>query len=649
MGKEPLLEADDEHDRKLEPLRRVQGHEPDAGVLGALFLVGFRQQRQPIDEAVQGRFRIADLVVARRRDELHQVVETPVGLLRVLVTEVSQVSALVEQLAEDVGHRLARRDGAEDAHQVPEPPQDGDRPRGHQRVVDGAIQTLPERAGRPGAEGGPREERSRVGRSGRQRIEGGHHALADAPRRRVDDPAQAHVVVGVDEEPEIGERVLDFPALVESDAADDLVGDPLPNQRILERAGLGVGAVEHADRGLVSGQRLAETRGDEIGLLQVVTAPEAPDGGAPGAVGPQPLLRAVPVLPDDRAGRVENDLGRAVVPFETDDRGIGEVPLEVQDVAQVRAAPLVDRLVGIAHDAQVAVLVGQEPDETVLRRVGVLILVHHDEPEALRVAAPDRRGGFEQLLRPQQEVVEVEGVGAAEGAPVPLVHLDDQLAPRAPALLLQLPGRHHLVLRAADGAESLPGRQQLVVDIEVAEDLTHHRQLIGRVVDHEIAGEPDSALPAQHPRAEGVERGDPQAAVPGVHQPLHPPPHLLRRLVREGDGEKPVRLGMALGDQVGGARRDDPGLPGSGPRQNQERSVRVQHRLSLLGVQLGEEFHGSRVSFERGRHQNATGFARRQPPGVIPPSRSWRDCAAGRRRSRGGRRCGTPAVEAESP
>ena len=32
----------------------------------------------------------------------------------------------------------------------------------------------------------------------------------------------------------------------------------------------------------------------------------------------------------------------------------GKVVLEVEDVAQVRAAPLVDRLIGIADDAEVA-------------------------------------------------------------------------------------------------------------------------------------------------------------------------------------------------------------------------------------------------------------------------------------------------------
>ena len=49
---------------------------------------------------------------------------------------------------------------------------------------------------------------------------------------------------------EVRERVLDLLALVEADAADDLVGDALAHQRVFNRARLRVGAIEHGDRGL---------------------------------------------------------------------------------------------------------------------------------------------------------------------------------------------------------------------------------------------------------------------------------------------------------------------------------------------------------------------------------------------------------------
>ena len=65
---------------------------------------------------------------------------------------------------------------------------------------------------------------------------------------------------------------------------------------------------------------------------------------------------AARVLGDDRVGRVEDRLGGAEVLLEHDHLGVGEALLELQDVAHVGGAEAVDRLVRVAHHAEVAVL-----------------------------------------------------------------------------------------------------------------------------------------------------------------------------------------------------------------------------------------------------------------------------------------------------
>ena len=67
------------------------------------------------------------------------------------------------------------------------------------------------------------------------------------------------------------------------------------------------------------------------------------------------------------------------------------VALEVEDVAQVRAAPRVDRLVRIADHAQVAVLAGELAHQLVLHAVRVLVLVDEHVLEALPVVAQHLR------------------------------------------------------------------------------------------------------------------------------------------------------------------------------------------------------------------------------------------------------------------
>ncbi len=96
---------------------------------------------------------------------------------------------------------------------------------------------------------------------------------------------------------------------------------------------------------------------------------------------PEPLRLAVAVVVDHRVRRLEDRVRRAVVLLERDRAGAGEVALEVEDVADVRAAEGVDRLVGVPDHQQVLVLAGDQLEEAVLRVVRVLVLVDEDVAE----------------------------------------------------------------------------------------------------------------------------------------------------------------------------------------------------------------------------------------------------------------------------
>ena len=89
---------------------------------------------------------------------------------------------------------------------------------------------------------------------------------------------------------------------------------------------------------------------------------------------------------------------------------VGEVALEVEDVADVGAAPAVDRLVVVADHAEVPVLARELRHEAVLHAVRVLVLVDEHVLPALAVAGEHLGVRVEELGGEEQEVAEVEGV-----------------------------------------------------------------------------------------------------------------------------------------------------------------------------------------------------------------------------------------------
>ena len=116
--------------------------------------------------------------------------------------------------------------------------------------------------------------------------------LADPAPRRVDDARERDRVGGVDEQVQVGDRVLDLGPLVELRPPDHLVGDVVADQGVLEHAALGVRPVEDRDLGprdvLLVGQAL-DLAGDVARLRVLVVELGDRHRLAVAEVGPKPL------------------------------------------------------------------------------------------------------------------------------------------------------------------------------------------------------------------------------------------------------------------------------------------------------------------------------------------------------------------------
>ena len=147
-------------------------------------------------------------------------------------------------------------------------------------------------------------------------LQAGKGGVANASARRIDDAAQGNVVGWVDQQPQIGQHIADFAAVVKADAPDDYVGQAGTLQLLFKESRLGVSAVEH--RGVpeaVASQAVvaANSIDDVTGLAAVRVAFDDRDWIALGAVRPQLFALAALVVADDGIGGGEDAAGGAVV------------------------------------------------------------------------------------------------------------------------------------------------------------------------------------------------------------------------------------------------------------------------------------------------------------------------------------------------
>src|SRR5690349_12827406 len=187
-----------------------------------------------------------------------------------------------------------------------------------------------------------------------------HGLVAEAALGQIDDAFEGEVVGGLADQAEVGDRIADLGALVEAEAADDLVGKADRDEALFELAGLELGADEDGD---VVEAAAADLDGfdflaDAAGLLRAVPDADDADLLAVALVGPERLAEAAAVVGDEAVGGGEDVRGGAVVLFQPDDLRAGEVLLEAEDVGDLGTAPAVDRLVVVADAAEVAARLG---------------------------------------------------------------------------------------------------------------------------------------------------------------------------------------------------------------------------------------------------------------------------------------------------
>ena len=155
---------------------------------------------------------------------------------------------------------------------------------------------------------------------------------------------------------------------------------------------------------------------------------------------------------DQFVGHLQNRLRAAEVLRERDDLGVGEIAFEVEDVVDVGSAPFVNRLIRIAHDAQVGIILRQTAGDGVLGLVRVLIFIDQDVAETGIQLGPQFLVVFQGQGGPEQQIVEVQSVGGPHLLFVDLVDLGHDLAEEIACLAGKFVRSQQLILGLADGA-----------------------------------------------------------------------------------------------------------------------------------------------------------------------------------------------------
>src|SRR6266478_3486478 len=410
---------------------------------------------------------------------------------------------------------------------------------------------------------------------------------------------QRNVIFRMHGQPNIGQRVLHFRAVVETKTSHELVAEPTAAKYLFKRSRLKIRAVFHRAslRGAFTENAL-EFAGDKFRLRVRVSALEIFQGRSGAIVRAERLAQPLGIVGHHRASGVEDLLRRAVIALQLDDASRREIPRKTHQDGNVRAAPAVDGLVFVADDADVLLRAGKKPEQLILHPVGVLVLVHVNVLKTRLPLFAHRHRFPQQFDGTSQQIIEIESVASVQQLFVGGVDVGNTPAVLVDGLAAHLLRALAMILRVADAAQNISRRQRLVIDLQVRHDQFHRRELVIVVVNGEIAWQPGiGCFSPKQARTQRMKGGQPRlrGRHAGAEQQVGDAvSHFLRGLIRERDRKN--RLGRhAAGDKLRHSERDGARLARSGAGQNQQRPFRRFRRCALFRIQLVKKSqHGSR-------------------------------------------------------
>ena len=199
---------------------------------------------------------------------------------------------------------------------------------------------------------------------------------------------------------------------------------------------------------------------------------------------------------DDGIRRVQDRLRGAVILLKLHHPGVRPGLFKGQDILKIRAPKAIDALVVIPHHTDVSIPLREEMDELELNIIGILVFVHQDIAESLLIKGEDLGILSEELHRFQKKIIKVKRIIPAKTLLIGCIAVRNPFPAKVSSLLLlEILRGDSRIFRGGDSGEHRPLPKALRIDLELLEELTHHRALVLRVIDGKVRSIADGLDP----------------------------------------------------------------------------------------------------------------------------------------------------------
>ena len=182
--------------------------------------------------------------------------------------------------------------------------------------------------------------------------------------------------------------------------------------------------------------------------------------------------------------------------------------LKIKYVSDIGSAKLINRLIVISHHTEIPILLGKQPNQFKLRRVGILILIHHNILETFLICVQHLRTALKKFHRLNYDVIKVKGVILFKRFLIFFVNLPIYGLEIIPLGILQkFPDCDQLILCRGNGSKQISFLILLGIQFQPFHHTLHNRFLIIGIINRKAFVQSDSVnMAAQNTNTRRVER-----------------------------------------------------------------------------------------------------------------------------------------------
>ena len=292
---------------------------------------------------------------------------------------------------------------------------------------------------------------------------------------------------------------------------------------------------------------------------------------------------------------MEYGIGRTIVIFQADHRGLGPIVFEIQYVANFRSSPSIDGLIIIANHAKVAVIDRERSDDTVLATVRILIFVNEHVIVFPGLDFPNRFIVLKQLFRTNEQVIKVKCCLKLQLPLVSFVTTGSQVLFVGHGRRVRLFRFDSDVFPLTNDVQEVAWFKHVFVNFDFTKDRSRNTFCVTSIVDGKLFWVPKLAcmtLENLHAvRMKGTNCGSERCGLPspnafGQFELMgNTFLHFLRGFVRESHGQNAI-CSRSVSNQVRDSKRHDTRLTRASPCENEKRPRKCINRMLLWGIQF---------------------------------------------------------------